>query len=175
MHLEQTVGLAASIRRHKLNRRRWIRVLTRRGCLRARCSSEPSVFLNCQGTVMYFAFDDRRTSQHDAVRLDDVLGALRQAAAYSGSATANEPSGMSRTIAGHCTPRNQMFSHLAAVALPFASLGGRCSAFSGLAFRFGRTASSSRHRSWFAPLAVFSVLTEFSITGGEFIWIDRQA
>ena len=32
-----------------------------------------------------------------------VLGALRQAAAYSGSATANEPSGMSRTIAGHCT------------------------------------------------------------------------
>jgi hypothetical protein len=34
-------------------------------------------FPQLPGTVMYLAFDDRRTSQHDAVRLD---GALKTAA-----------------------------------------------------------------------------------------------
>ena len=77
LRLKRTVDLAVSVRRHKLNGRRWIRVFARRGFLRTRCSSEPSVFLNCQGMVMYLAFDDRRTSQHDAVRID---GALKPAA-----------------------------------------------------------------------------------------------
>ena len=55
--LERTVALPLCVRRHKLNKRLWIRVLV---LLRARHPGEPSVLLDCQGTVMYFTFDDRR-------------------------------------------------------------------------------------------------------------------
>ena len=58
MHLvlERTIDL----RRHKLNRRPWIRRPARRG-FRMRHPSEPGVLLNCQEAVMYLTFDDRRT------------------------------------------------------------------------------------------------------------------
>jgi hypothetical protein len=85
------------------------------------------------------------------------------------SATANVPSGnhgppayqaVYQTL--HALSESDVFTPLpTAVALPSPDLS----------FDSVERPSCSRRRSWFAPLAIFSVLTDFGLAGGEVIWI----
>ena len=60
-------------------------------------------------------------------------------------------------------------------ALTFTLVDGRYSALAGLEVRGVEGTSCSRLRNRFAPLAVFSVLTDLSLAGGEFIRISAEA